>query len=85
MQQPTLQFVFLNEKKIEVTGDYLLIGEITGSSFYNRWVIFLCLAIDESPVAADSRQHKKWFIIFSDSVSKAEYCLIARLITSERR
>ena len=68
---------------IEVNKPNPLVGTINKRSFYNSWVIFLC--VKQRDVLMVEKQHdnpRKWFIVFFDSVSEQEYRLLARLINT---
>lgn len=72
---------------IEINKPYFLLGEISGRSFYNGWVLFLCVEEKSKLLINTEQKHnksKKWFVVFCDSVSNKEYRLMARLINTGR-
>jgi len=77
------QFMLSESGMIErVIGDKPHYGKISRASFYNGFVIFLIIDINDS-LPLDNR-HKQFVIIYSDAVSEADYRLLARLINSGR-
>lgn len=71
--------------KIEISEPELLTGIISGRSFYNTWVLFLCVDVTDKLLVNSEQLHnkpRKWFVVFNDSVAEKEYRLLARLIKS---
>jgi len=72
---------------VEVEQPVSFAGQISARSFYNAWVIFLCIEEHDPLLIQNEFTHKrskKWFLIFNDSVDEQSYRLIARLIVSAR-
>ena len=72
---------------IEIEQPTPTIGKISARSFYNVWVIFLCVEEHDPLLIQDEIKHKKsrkWFIVFNDNVDEQYYRLIARLVVSAR-
>lgn len=68
---------------IEISKPSRLVGAINKRSFYNDWVIFLCVEqVDALLVEVKHDNPRKWFIVFYDSVAEEEYRLLARLINT---
>ncbi|WP_413691827.1 protein YgfX [Psychromonas sp. KJ10-2] len=68
---------------IEISEPKQLIGVIDRRSFYNAWVMFLCVEqVDALLVEVKHDNPRKWFIVFYDSVTEQEYRLLARLINT---
>lgn len=65
-----------------VIGDKPYYGKISRTSFYNGFVIFLILDINDSLFIGNS--HKQFITIYSDAISESDYRLLARLINSGR-
>lgn len=62
-------------------------GNISGRSFYNAWIVFLCVEEHNPLLINEHAQHNKlsrWFIVFNDSINEQDYRLIARLIVNAR-
>lgn len=71
---------------IEIKKPIHIDGKIHSRSFYNGWIILLCVEMTDKLLVKE-RQHnkpRKWFVVFYDSVTKEEYHLLARLINSAR-
>lgn len=72
---------------IEINEPYSLIGHVSARSFYNGWVLFLCVEVSDKLSIGREEKHnkpKKWFVVFKDSMTNKEYRLLARLIISAR-
>jgi Ca2+/Na+ antiporter len=73
---------------IEVKQPSCFIGSISSRSFYNEWMMFLCIEENEAFVGNETitkkNKRKRWFVLFSDSLEEGEYRLIARLIMNAR-
>lgn len=71
---------------IEVNKPIHLFGKINSRSFYNGWIILLCIEVEDKLLVKELQHNKpqKWFIVFYDSVTREEYHLLARLINSAR-
>jgi len=72
---------------IDVKQPIVFTGQISARSFYNKWVLFLCVEESESLLFDGDLKHnkpRKWFVVFNDSVKEEEYRLIARLIVNAR-
>jgi len=68
---------------IEISEPKHLVGTINRRSFYNKWVLFLCVEqVDSLLIEVKHDNPKKWFIVFHDSVAEHEYRLLARLINT---
>jgi len=87
LQFKPFQFLLSDNGFIEVEKPTPLTGKISARSFYNAWVIFLCVE-EHDPLLIHGgvahNQSKKWFFVFNDSVDEQYYRLIARLIVSAR-
>ena len=74
--------------EIEINQPIKVTGDISARSFYNGWVLLLCVEVNDALFVSDKHnKHKhnkprKWFIVFHDSVTDSEYRLLARLINS---
>ena len=71
---------------IEVDQPLKIIGNINSRSFYNGWILLLCVEVADK-LLIKGQQHdkpRKWFIVFYDSVTEEEYRLLARIINSTR-
>lgn len=72
---------------IEIYKPDSVMGDISSRSFYNKWILFLCIEITD-PLLISSQQEqnkpRKWFVLFHDSVQDQEYRLLARLVNSAR-
>lgn len=71
---------------IEINKPIQISGNISSRSFYNGWVIFLCIEITEPLLVSSKEKHnkpKKWFVVLYDSVTEKEYRLLARFINSK--
>jgi len=72
---------------IEISSPTELVGKINYRSFYNRWIIVLCVEVtdqfDRLGLATHNKP-KKWFVVFFDSLEKTEFHLLARLIHNIR-
>ncbi|MEL0629612.1 protein YgfX [Psychromonas aquatilis] len=81
----TLPFIcrFSERADIEVQQPISVNGRISSRSFYNAWVIFLCVE-QSNPLALvmERKDNKpnKWFVVFKDSIETKEFYLLARLI-----
>ena len=72
---------------IDVKRPDRFIGSISAHSFYNRWIVFLCVEERDPLLINESSKHnkpKKWFVVFNDSIKEEDYRLIARLIIGAR-
>lgn len=75
-----------NAGNIEIKQPIQVTGNISSRSFYNGWVVFLCIEITDALLVSSKQKHnkpRKWFVVFYDSVSEKEYRLLARLIHSK--
>lgn len=74
--------------EIEINQPIKVTGDISARSFYNGWVLLLCVEVNEPLLVSDKHNKfkhnkpRKWFIVFHDSVTDSEYRLLARLINS---
>lgn len=85
----TLPFIcYLSDRgHIEVQQPTSLVGHISRHSFYNRWIIFLCVEETNKLLLAEQQKDnkpKKWFVILKDSIEQREFYLLARLVNSSR-
>jgi hypothetical protein len=71
---------------IEIKKPTHIAGNIHSRSFYNGWIILLCVEVADKLLVKELQHNKprKWFIVFYDSVTEEEYHLLARLINSAR-
>jgi len=73
---------------IEINQPINVAGDISARSFYNGWVLFLCVEVNQPLLVNDRHKQskhnkpRKWFIVFHDSVTDNEYRFLARLINS---
>jgi len=71
---------------IEVDQPLQVVGNISSRSFYNGWILFLCVEVADK-LLIKGQQHdkpRKWFVVFYDNVTEEEYRLLARIINSTR-
>ena len=71
---------------IEIKQPIQIMGNISPRSFYNGWIIFLCVDITDPLLVSNKQKHnnlRKWFVVFYDSITEKEYHLFARLIKSK--
>ena len=71
---------------IEINKPMVIAGKINPRSFYNGWIILLCVEATDKLLVKQLQHNKprKWFIVFYDSVTEEDYHLLARLINSAR-
>lgn len=72
---------------IEVYQPYFVFGQISHRSFYNNFVMLLCVdELDQLQLKSEQKHNKstRWFIVFRDSVAQKEYRSMARLINTSR-
>ena len=87
LKQLPLQCLLSDNGSIEINSPIFLLGNISSHSFYNDWMLFLCVE-EADPlqiqIAQKHNKPKKWLVVFCDSVTEKEYRLMARLINSAR-
>lgn len=74
-----MEVVFANKQ--------LISGEISGSSFYNGFCLFIHLQsrpTDLSDLIIQKKASKRFIVIYKDAVKEDEYRLLARLIKTGR-
>lgn len=80
---PPFHCLLSDEGDIKVGQEKPVIGVISDRSFFNRWVIFLCIDIDPPFVMTPRRQSnnkRQWFVVFNSCLAEHEYRLLTRLI-----
>lgn len=85
-EQKKMHFQLDSSGDIDVYLPEKVCGKINARSFYNRWLMLLCIEIKREWHLDLGEKHNKqyrWFIVFSDSFKQREYRLIARLIRQE--
>ena len=87
LQFKPFQCLLSDNGSIEIEQPTSFTGNISARSFYNAWIIFLCIEEHDPLLIHTDTKHiksRKWFIVFNDSVDEQYYRLIARLIVSAR-
>lgn len=87
LEERPFQCEVSDQGDIELIQPEKLTGLVSRRSFFNSWIMMLCIEVERESFALLPEKHKQtrhWFVVFSDNFPEKYYRFLARIIRQQQ-